>query len=199
MSHDELPTADCGPALERIERALDVGISAAEQTLLQQHLVGCSFCADAQRDAAVVHRMFRETGAPHCPDHVVDAILAQVETPVPAVQRIRSPRPGRRYGSWMAAGVAVALLILAILPARTDSPVSTVEPAPTFAEIQTAAAELRIAMDLVSRSMSRTTEILDAQVRGHVATPVRRGLERGGIHPSAPTTSATTANKDGIG
>lgn len=199
MSPDTLPTPDCGLALERIERALDADLTGDERRQLDSHLDACDFCADSARDAAAVHGLFRRTETLHCPDSVVDAVLAQVEAEAPRpVRRAGSPAPRRSLTGWMAAAVAVALVALALFPSRPDPTTPAPADEPTLAEVQAAAEEMRTAFALVSRSMARTTDILDEQLRGHVTTPVLDGLERGGIRPATPRTSANENEHSGL-
>jgi len=139
-----------------------------------------------------VHGLFQNPDAPRCPDRVVEAVLAQVDAePARPVRRAAAPAPRRSLTGWMAAAVAVALVVLALLPSRPDAPTpAPTSDTPTLAEIEAAAEDMRTAFAVVSRSIARTTGILDEHLRGHVTTPVLQGLERGGIRPAASQTSA---------
>lgn len=130
--------------------------------------------------------LIERAGRPQCPDHVVANILAAVQ----AEQRRRRQKPLRILALAVA---AAAVLLLAILPGRFQLS----HPQPTQlsqAEIDATRAEIEQAFSIISQSMSRSSRIVDDQLRENVTGRILQGVLR--TPTPAVDSTPSTSNQD---
>jgi hypothetical protein len=184
---------DCEFTLDVLDEALAGRLEAESQARLRAHLAECAECAAKMDDARFVRGLFTAVQSPRCPDHVVDSILEVADVP----RRIPSGSTVAPTGRWLrhsvswpwmggVAAAAVALVAL-LLPMHMTS--ETAEAPPSLAEVADAAQQLELAFSVVSREMSRTTEILGAEIGAQMSRSIRTGMSRAGraFLPPAPS------------
>lgn len=140
-----------------------------------------------EEEERFTQELIERAGRPQCPDHVVANILVAVE----AEERRRHLRPKRLI--WIATAAAAALL-LAILPGRFQ--LGPQEPKElTQAEIDATRAEIEQAFSIISQSMSRTSRVVDDQLRANVTGRILHGVLRTPTPDPSSTPAATNPDQ----
>lgn len=160
---------------------------------------------DARVVHELFQRAGRPVCPDHVVDSILAQVDAHIETdPRPDQPLTTSAPPRHRPGpgpmrrpAWMATAAAILLFLGFWLPGRFQPSVpdepdravargevasgsggATTDPGqPTEAEVEVAAEEMKMALALVSRTMVRATHIVESEVSGHIARPLRSSVE----------------------
>ena len=176
-----------------IEKSSRGDLNAKESVELQAVLRNDAELNQIHEDALAARAIFERAPRPTCPDELRDRILRAVDKDIASQRTVRASRRIRPQSmwAWSAAAVAAAIVLAIVLPGRLQLIQHETQPQLTEAEIEEVRADVELAFSLISDAMTRSSRIVDRELRQNVTRPIFDHI--GG--PPTPAVPSTDDNR----